>query len=92
MYKRQVLDKTSTAMGKRLLRTWIEQPLLSSDAINHRLDAVESLVNQTVQRGDLIEELHYIADLERMMTRTVYGLSLIHISGSGSGPQGKRQG
>ena len=68
-----VLDKTSTAMGKRLLRTWIEQPLLSSDAINHRLDAVESLVNQTVQRGDLIEELHYIADLERMMTRTVYG-------------------
>ena len=67
-----VLDKTSTAMGKRLLRTWIEQPLLSSDAINHRLDAVESLVNQTVQRGDLIEELHYIADLERMMTRTVY--------------------
>ena len=68
-----VLDNTSTAMGKRLLRTWIEQPLLSSDAINHRLDAVESLVNQTVQRGDLIEELHYIADLERMMTRTVYG-------------------
>lgn len=68
-----MLDKTSTAMGKRLLRTWIEQPLLSSDAINHRLDAVESLVNQTVQRGDLIEELHYIADLERMMTRTVYG-------------------
>ena len=68
-----VLDQTKTAMGKRLLRTWIEQPLLSSDAINHRLDAVESLVNQTVQRGDLIEELHYIADLERMMTRTVYG-------------------
>ena len=68
-----VLDKTSTSMGKRMLRTWIEQPLLSSEAINHRLNAVESLVHQTVQRGDLIEELHYICDLERMMTRTVYG-------------------
>ena len=68
-----VLDKTSTAMGKRMLRSWVEQPLLSSEAINHRLNAVESLVRQTVQRGDLIEELHYICDLERMMTRTVYG-------------------
>ena len=68
-----VLDKTSTSMGKRMLRSWVEQPLLSSEAINHRLNAVESLVRQTVQRGDLIEELHYICDLERMMTRTVYG-------------------
>ena len=68
-----VLDKTNTSMGKRMLRSWVEQPLLSSDAINHRLNAVESLVRQTVQRGDLIEELHYICDLERMMTRTVYG-------------------
>ena len=84
-----VLDKTSTAMGKRMLRSWIEQPLVSSAAINRRLNAVESLVHQTVQRGDLIEELHYISDLERLMTRTVYGsatpkeiyaLSLIHIS------------
>ena len=68
-----VLDKTSTSMGKRMLRSWVEQPLLSSEAINHRLNAVESLIRQTVQRGDLIEELHYICDLERMMTRTVYG-------------------
>ena len=68
-----VLDKTNTSMGKRMLRSWVEQPLLSSEAINHRLNAVESLVRQTVQRGDLIEELHYICDLERMMTRTVYG-------------------
>ena len=60
-----VLDKTSTAMGKRMLRSWIEQPLVSSAAINRRLSAVESLVNQTMQRGDLIEQLHYIADLER---------------------------
>ena len=68
-----VLDKTSTAMGKRMLRSWIEQPLVSSGIINRRLNEVESLVNQTVQRGDLMEELHYISDLERMMTRTVYG-------------------
>ena len=68
-----VLDKTSTAMGKRMLRSWIEQPLISSAAINRRLNAVESLVNQTMQRGDLIEQLHYIADLERLMTRAVYG-------------------
>ena len=68
-----VLDKTSTAMGKRMLRSWIEQPLISSALINHRLNAVESLVNQTMTRGDLTEELHYIADMERLMTRTVYG-------------------
>ena len=68
-----VLDKTSTAMGKRMLRSWIEQPLVSSGIINRRLNEVESLVNQTVQRGDLMEELRYISDLERMMTRTVYG-------------------
>ncbi len=36
-----VLDKTSTSMGKRLLRSWIEQPLISSELINHRLNAVE---------------------------------------------------
>ena len=68
-----VLDKTSTAMGKRMLRSWIEQPLISSPLINHRLNAVEALVRQTMVRGDLTEELHYIADMERLMTRTVYG-------------------
>ena len=52
-----VLDKTRTSMGKRLLRGWIEQPLLSSTLINRRLNAVESLVKQTIVRGDLIDEL-----------------------------------
>lgn len=56
-----------------MLRSWIEQPLISSQLINHRLNAVEALVRQTMVRGDLTEELHYIADLERLMTRTVYG-------------------
>ncbi len=60
-----VLDKTSTSMGKRMLRSWIEQPLISSALINHRLNAVESLVKQTMARGDLTEELGYIADMER---------------------------
>lgn len=63
-----VLDKTSTSMGKRMLRSWIEQPLISSALINHRLNAVESLVKQTMARGDLTEELGYIADMERLMT------------------------
>ena len=68
-----VLDQTSTAMGKRLLRSWIEQPLVSSEVINRRLNAVESLVHETVARGELGETLRYIADIERLMTRTVYG-------------------
>ncbi len=68
-----VLDKTSTAMGKRLLRSWVEQPLLSSEVINHRQSAVASLVNQTVARGEICETLRYITDIERLMTRTVYG-------------------
>jgi DNA mismatch repair protein MutS len=68
-----VLDKTSTAMGKRLLRGWVEQPLVSSSVINARLNAVECLTNQTVLRGDIKEELRYIFDIERLMTRTVYG-------------------
>ena len=74
-----VLDKTSTAMGKRMLRSWVEQPLITPAAINQRLDAVQALVEQTMTRGELAEQLHYVFDIERLMTRTVYGLSLIHI-------------
>ena len=68
-----VLDKTSTAMGKRLLRAWIEQPLVSAGAINRRLDAVEELVGGSVTRAELAEALGHVYDLERLMTRTVYG-------------------
>jgi DNA mismatch repair protein MutS len=68
-----VLDKTQTAMGKRLLRSWLEQPLVSSAAIGHRLNAVDRLCAETGVRGDLGEELRYISDIERLMTRTVYG-------------------
>ena len=68
-----VLDKTRTAMGKRLIRAWIEQPLVHVAAINARLDAVEELVNDSVARADLADALSGIFDMERLMTRVVYG-------------------
>ncbi len=68
-----VLDKTKTAMGKRLLRVWLERPLLQPAAIDERLDAVEELVKDSVLCGDLGEMLSGIYDLERIMTRIVYG-------------------
>ena len=68
-----VLDKTRTAMGKRLLRSWLEQPLVSAPAINDRLDCVQALFGESVQRAEIIETLSYIFDMERLMTRTVYG-------------------
>ncbi len=55
-----VLDKTSTAMGKRLLRAWIEQPLVSAGAINRRLDGVEELVGDSVTRAELAEALGHV--------------------------------
>ena len=67
------LDKTETAMGKRLLRTWLEQPLVDPAAINQRLDAVECLVQDTVTRADIQDSLSRVFDMERLMTRAVYG-------------------
>lgn len=68
-----VLDRTCTAMGKRLVRSWIEQPLIQSAAINDRLDAVEELVGDLVLRGEIREALSNVYDLDRIMTRIVYG-------------------
>ena len=68
-----VLDHTRTAMGKRLLRTWLEQPLLKPAQIDRRLNAVEELARDTLLRGDLTERLNDVYDLERIMTRIVYG-------------------
>jgi len=68
-----VLDRTRTAMGSRLLRSWLEKPLLSPARINKRLDAVEELAGHTVERGELIELLRQISDLERLMARIVNG-------------------
>lgn len=68
-----VLDKTKTAMGKRLMRTWIEQPLVSPEQINARLDSVEELFHDSLTRADIVAELSGIFDMERLLTRVVYG-------------------
>ena len=68
-----VLDKTRTAMGGRMLRSWLEKPLLDPVEIGRRQTAVEDLVNNTVARGELSEALKDVSDLERVMTRIVTG-------------------
>ena len=68
-----VLDKTKTAMGGRLLRSWLERPLLDLAAIDRRLSAVEALVGDTVGREELILSLSGISDMERLIGRVVYG-------------------
>ncbi len=68
-----VLDKTKTAMGKRRLRGMVEQPLMSMNDINTRLNAVEELYNSTVIRGEIREALSGIKDFERLMSRIIYG-------------------
>ena len=68
-----VLDKTKTAMGGRLLRSWLERPLLSVTAINRRLGAVEALVKDSMGRDELILTLSGINDMERLIGRIVYG-------------------
>ncbi len=68
-----VLDCTRTAMGKRLIRTWIERPLINPAPISRRHNAVDELVHQTMLRSELRELLSSIYDLERIMTRVVYG-------------------
>ncbi len=68
-----VLDKTRTAMGKRLIKTYIEQPLLSATEILRRQDAVEEICSDIVLMDTLREQLRGVYDLERLMTRIVYG-------------------
>lgn len=68
-----VLDKTKTAMGGRLLRAWMERPLLSPAQITRRLSAVEELVKKTIDREELILSLREITDFERAMTRIMTG-------------------
>ena len=68
-----VLDKTHTAMGGRLMRSWLEKPLLDPIEIDRRHSAVEELVNAPICRGELTEALKDVTDLERVMTRIVTG-------------------
>ena len=68
-----VLDKTKTSMGKRLLRSWIERPLVDIQKIIWRQDATEELVNDIALKDDFRETLSGIQDIERLMTKITYG-------------------
>lgn len=67
-----VLDKTKTAMGARMIRSFLEQPLIEKAEILRRFDAVEELKNQVITREELREYLNAVYDLERLMTRITY--------------------
>ena len=68
-----VLDRTRTAMGARMLRAWIQRPLLSPVLIERRLAAVEALVGDSIAREELTLALKEVTDLERLIGRVVYG-------------------
>lgn len=68
-----VLDQTVTAMGARLLKLWIEQPLIDIKLIRKRLDAIEELANSAFLRTDLRKLLDKVYDLERLAGRIAYG-------------------
>lgn len=67
------IDKTKTAMGKRLIRSWLEHPLMNVTVINNRQSAVEELVDNTLLRLEITENISGIFDIERLMTKIVYG-------------------
>lgn len=68
-----VLDKSSTSMGGRLLRRWLNNPLIDSKQINKRLDAVEELKDNIILRGDITESLKKVYDIERLAGKIAYG-------------------
>jgi DNA mismatch repair protein MutS len=70
-----VLDETRTAMGSRLMRKWIEQPLLDIPAIKSRQEAVERLLNHGMVRGDIREGLKRVSDVERLVSRVATGFA-----------------
>lgn len=67
-----VLDKTKTAMGARLLRSYVEQPLIDKESINNRLNAIEELNNTAITREEIREYLNPVYDLERLIGRISY--------------------
>ena len=68
-----VLDKTSTSMGGRALRRWLNDPLIDVEEINRRLSAVKELKNELMLRGDIIENLKKVYDIERLAGKMAYG-------------------
>ncbi len=68
-----LLDRTVTAMGARLLRRWLSQPLLELNRLNARLDAVEALYHSDISRDEIAAALRSVADIERLTNRIVLG-------------------
>lgn len=68
-----VLDKTKTAMGKRMIRNWIERPLMSVSKITKRQNSVCELADNSEKRDSLRESLTGVRDIERLMSRIAYG-------------------
>ena len=68
-----VLDKTSTSMGGRHLRRWLNDPLIDTVEINRRLEAVKELKENIILRGDIIENLKKVYDIERLAGKMAYG-------------------
>lgn len=71
-----VLDKTKTAMGRRLISSWVTQPLTSINEITLRQNAIEELCSDTLMRGESVEFMTGIRDIERIVTKTIYGTAL----------------
>jgi len=69
----QILDKTTTPMGKRLIRNWINQPLIDSPTINNRLDAVDFFFNDGLLRSEVFSMMKRISDIERIINRVISG-------------------
>ena len=67
-----VLDRTKTAMGARLLRKWVEQPLIHADEVQKRLDSVDELYQDLFLREDIKDILNMMYDFERIMSRVIY--------------------
>ena len=68
-----VLDKTSTSMGGRLLRRWLNDPLIDVARINERLEAVKELKEDIILRGDLVDSMKKVYDIERLAGKISYG-------------------
>lgn len=68
-----VIDKTKTAMGKRMIRSWLERPLMSISKITKRQNAIGELADNPEKRDKLRSSLSGINDIERLMTRITYG-------------------
>ncbi|GAA5347248.1 DNA mismatch repair protein MutS [Streptococcus uberis] len=68
-----LLDETKTAMGMRLLKTWIDRPLISKQAISERQNIVETFLESFIERSDLADSLKGVYDIERLSSRVSFG-------------------